>query len=303
MTRNGFAATRLHVDVADSSTHRTWRDVRGAARGGRAADGVRDPRARDLRAARRRRGGGARHVARRRALPRGRRPRRDRRRGRGLRRASSTSASTSSWSPRSRSAPAGCAARTARCRCRPRPSPSCCAGSRRTPDRATRELCTPTGAALLTAHATSYGPQPAMTVDRRRRRRRRARPGDARERAAAVRRGGRGLPAASAGPTATDGPLLLETNVDDLDPRLWPNVLAALLDRRRVRRLAGPDPDEEGPPRAHAARPRVGGARGRRTHRDLPADLHHRAARDRDRQDRAGPRDADRARSTATRSM
>jgi uncharacterized protein (DUF111 family) len=30
-------------------------------------------------------------------------------------------------------------------------------------------------------------------------------------------------------PNGTDGPLLLETNVDDLDPRLWPNVLAALL--------------------------------------------------------------------------
>ena len=30
-------------------------------------------------------------------------------------------------------------------------------------------------------------------------------------------------------PNGTDGPLLLETNVDDLDPRLWPNVIAALL--------------------------------------------------------------------------
>src|SRR5262249_3239068 len=27
VTRNGFAATRLHVEVADSSTRRTWRDV------------------------------------------------------------------------------------------------------------------------------------------------------------------------------------------------------------------------------------------------------------------------------------
>ncbi|HEU5455903.1 MAG TPA: nickel insertion protein [Nocardioides sp.] len=27
VTRNGFAATRCHVEVADSHTHRTWRDV------------------------------------------------------------------------------------------------------------------------------------------------------------------------------------------------------------------------------------------------------------------------------------
>ena len=28
VSRNGFAATRVEVDVADSTTHRTWRDVR-----------------------------------------------------------------------------------------------------------------------------------------------------------------------------------------------------------------------------------------------------------------------------------
>jgi uncharacterized protein (TIGR00299 family) protein len=86
----------------------------------------------------------------------------------------------------------------------------------------TAELCTPTGAALLTSAATSYGAQPAMTVTR-----------------IGVGAGGRD-PAGHANvlrllvgdPTrehGADAPLLLETNVDDLDPRLWPDVIAALL--------------------------------------------------------------------------
>lgn len=83
------------------------------------------------------------------------------------------------------------------------------------------ELCTPTGAALLTTLATAYGPQPPMTVD-----------------TIGVGAGGRdpeghanvlrlfvGEPA-----TATGGPVLLECNVDDLDPRVWPAVIAALLE-------------------------------------------------------------------------
>ncbi len=91
----------------------------------------------------------------------------------------------------------------------------------------TSELCTPTGAALLTASATSYGAQPAMSVT-----------------AVGVGAGGRdpvthanvlrlflGEPVATAAPSPTTpmGPMLLETNIDDLDPRLWPEVIAALL--------------------------------------------------------------------------
>ena len=82
------------------------------------------------------------------------------------------------------------------------------------------ELCTPTGAALLATAVTRWGALPAMTVAR-----------------VGMGAGGRdpdeianvlrlvvGEPAQGAA-TA----VLLETNVDDLDPRLWPDVLAALM--------------------------------------------------------------------------
>ncbi|WP_395690131.1 nickel pincer cofactor biosynthesis protein LarC [Nocardioides sp.] len=93
---------------------------------------------------------------------------------------------------------------------------------------AVTEACTPTGAALLTTLATAYGPQPPMAVT-----------------AVGTGAGGRDpaghanvvrlLAGVSTGSTTgvgstTGGPLLLETNVDDLDPRVWPAVLAALLD-------------------------------------------------------------------------
>jgi uncharacterized protein (TIGR00299 family) protein len=89
------------------------------------------------------------------------------------------------------------------------------------------ELCTPTGAALLVTHATDWGPQPAMTV-----------------REVGVGAGARDPEGhanvlrlfvgeeVSTGSTTRvgDGAVVLETNVDDLDPRLWPPVLAALLE-------------------------------------------------------------------------
>jgi uncharacterized protein (TIGR00299 family) protein len=83
------------------------------------------------------------------------------------------------------------------------------------------EMCTPTGAALLAAAVTEWGPLPAMVPAR-----------------VGCGAGGRdpaelpnllrlvlGEPAAAAAGPA----LLLETNVDDLDPRLWPDVLERLL--------------------------------------------------------------------------
>jgi uncharacterized protein (TIGR00299 family) protein len=86
------------------------------------------------------------------------------------------------------------------------------------------ELCTPTGAALLTTVATAWGPQPAMTTS-----------------AIGVGAGGRDpeghanvlrllVGERATGDHGTDAPLLLETNVDDLDPRVWPAVIAALLE-------------------------------------------------------------------------
>jgi hypothetical protein len=82
------------------------------------------------------------------------------------------------------------------------------------------ELTTPTGAALLTSFATDWGPQPPMAVARQ-----------------GVGAGGRDLPDRPnvvrlivGQPLAADSStLLLEANVDDMDPRLWPPVLARLL--------------------------------------------------------------------------
>ena len=94
------------------------------------------------------------------------------------------------------------------------------------------ELATPTGAAVLVSSVTGWGHQPAMSSV-----------------AQGFGAGSRDLPGhpnvlrlvlgeptpdrgpaphgepGSAGPTAT----VLETNVDDLDPRVWPGVMSALL--------------------------------------------------------------------------
>jgi uncharacterized protein (TIGR00299 family) protein len=92
----------------------------------------------------------------------------------------------------------------------------------------TAESCTPTGAALLTTVATSYGPQPPMTTT-----------------TVGIGAGGRdpgthanvlrilvGEPVTAPIEPAETQPqaIVLETNVDDLDPRLWPDVIRALLD-------------------------------------------------------------------------
>jgi uncharacterized protein (TIGR00299 family) protein len=80
------------------------------------------------------------------------------------------------------------------------------------------EACTPTGAALLTVLADEWGVQPSMTVA-----------------ATGVGAGGRDTPGRPntlrilAGTvSATEGLSQVETTIDDLDPRLYPDVLAAV---------------------------------------------------------------------------
>ena len=88
----------------------------------------------------------------------------------------------------------------------------------------TGELATPTGMALLTALSDRCEDLPTMTLG-----------------AVGVGAGSRDTPGRAnvtrvlIGPAVADelGPenaVLLETNIDDLDPRIWPNVLTALLD-------------------------------------------------------------------------
>jgi uncharacterized protein (TIGR00299 family) protein len=83
------------------------------------------------------------------------------------------------------------------------------------------EMTTPTGAALLAAAVTSYGSLPPMTLLRS------GSGAGGRDPAelANVLRLVLGEPEVA--PAATG--VVLETNVDDLDPRLWPGVLQALL--------------------------------------------------------------------------
>jgi uncharacterized protein (TIGR00299 family) protein len=82
------------------------------------------------------------------------------------------------------------------------------------------EMCTPTGAALVAARVDQWTTLPAMRVER-----------------VGMGAGGRDpeqlpnvvrLVLGSADEPPPPGAVVLETNVDDLDPRLWPGVLDAL---------------------------------------------------------------------------
>ena len=90
------------------------------------------------------------------------------------------------------------------------------------------ELCTPTGAAILTTLATAWGPQPPMTIQEvglgagaR----------DPQGHANVLRLFvGSPIGADAHRPAGTTDAVLIETNVDDLDPRVWPSVITALLE-------------------------------------------------------------------------
>lgn len=215
VTRGGLAATRCHVDVADSTSHRTWRDVRALLA----------------------------------ALPE------DLRAGAVFERLAEAEAAVHGISPdevhfhevgaldtiadvvgvcagiahlaaeRIVVSPVAVGAGTVRGAhgVLPVPPPAVArllTGVPSLAGPAAFEACTPTAAALLTTLATEHGPQPAMTV-----------------RTVGVGAGGHD-PAGHAnvvrllvGDTGAENTteLVIEANVDDLDPRAWPAVLEALL--------------------------------------------------------------------------
>jgi len=100
------------------------------------------------------------------------------------------------------------------------------------------EMCTPTGAALLASHVSGWEPLPAMTV-------RRVGSGAGRrdldelpnvirlvlgELVLGEPSRGKPVDTHSTGTDSAGTAVVLEANVDDLDPRLWPAVLARLLE-------------------------------------------------------------------------
>ena len=108
----------------------------------------------------------------------------------------------------------------------PVPTPAALGAARRVhladvPAAGDVELATPTGLAVLAEWATRSGPMPAMQVIGDRRRRRGSRPRRAPERRTAR---GRRVPRTLLPPRTSW--VVVEANVDDLDPRLWPGVLA-----------------------------------------------------------------------------
>jgi len=224
VSRNGFAATRCHVEVADSAHHRTWRDIRALLA---AADLDEDARATAVAVFER--------LAVAEATVHGADPLDVAFHEVGALDAIADVVGVCAgfaWlvergrDPAVVVSPVAVGSGTVRGAHGPLPVPPPAVAEllRGVPSLAgpgTGELCTPTGAALLVTLATGWGPQPAMTT-----------------RSIGVGAGGRdpdthanvlrllvGEPA-----HASTTPLLIESNIDDLDPRVWPAVIAALLE-------------------------------------------------------------------------
>jgi uncharacterized protein (TIGR00299 family) protein len=240
VSRNGFAATRCHVEIADSVHHRTWRDIRDLLAAADLEDDVRRLATRTFE-----------RLAQAEAEVHGSDPLDVHFLEVGALDAIADVVGVCAgfvhlWSRQAR--PAGGTARptndvvvspvavgsgTVRGAhgTLPVPPPAVAELLRGVPSYAgppgapAMELCTPTGAALLVTLATAWGPQPPMVTA-----------------AIGVGAGGRDpeghanvlrLLVGSEEPVPgqdTRPPLLIETNVDDLDPRVWPAVIAALLD-------------------------------------------------------------------------
>jgi len=223
VTRNGFAATRCHVDVADSAHHRTWRDIRALLLAADLRESVRDLALQVFE-----------RLAVAEATVHGSDPLDVSFHEVGALDAIADVVGVSAGfdhlghdqvvvSP----VAVGTGSVQGAHGVMPVPPPAVAELLRGVPSYAgpgTAELCTPTGAALLTTLATAWGPQPPMTVE-----------------TIGVGAGGRD-PAGHANVLRLfvgsdldrldrrgDGPLLIESNIDDLDPRVWPNVISALL--------------------------------------------------------------------------
>ncbi|MET0765975.1 MAG: nickel pincer cofactor biosynthesis protein LarC [Blastococcus sp.] len=219
VTRHGLGATRVHVQAPDSTHHRTWPDVRDLLAEAALAPAVRD---------------GALAVFERLAVAEGRVHRISPEQVHfhevgaldaladvvgvvagfehlGLSRLTASPVALGSGSARSAHGVV------------PIPGPAVLellAGVPVVAGAVPAEMCTPTGAALVAELVSDWTPLPAMRVSR-----------------VGMGAGGRdpvelpnvvrlvlGEPADG----GSGGPVVLETNVDDLDPRLWPGVLDAL---------------------------------------------------------------------------
>jgi len=224
VSRNGFAATRCHVDAADSVRHRTWRDIRALLRSPDLDDPVRDLAVAAFQ-----------RLAVAEATVHGSDPLDVSFHEVGALDAIADVVGVCAGFAHlgatsvvvSRIAVGSGSVRGAHGTL-PVPPPAVAELLRGVPSYAgpagapAMELCTPTGAALLTTLATDWGPQPPMTVD-----------------AIGVGAGGRDpeghanvlrLLVGTAAEEPSGAPLLIESNIDDLDPRVWPQVIAALLD-------------------------------------------------------------------------
>nr|BFE71715.1 hypothetical protein GCM10020092_050160 [Actinoplanes digitatis] len=142
------------------------------------------------------------------------------------------------------------------------------------------ELATPTGLAVIRALATRCEDLPPMTVD-----------------AVGVGAGGRDTPGRAnvvrvvigAPEPGTAEAVVLEANVDDLDPRLWPGVLAGLLSAGADDAWLVPILMKKGPYGAHAHGAVPPGPGRRAAGQDLPGHQHAGCAGGLAEQDGAAP--------------